>query len=63
MRNISDVITKMQDIALGNDGPVFDSLEHVKKSAMFTAPEQMYVRWEQIHDIICDKFPEQPNSF
>ena len=45
MRNISDVITKMQDIALGNDGPVFDSLEHVKKSAMFTAPEQMYVRW------------------
>jgi len=58
MRNILDVIEKMQDIALGNDENLVGRLDYIKRSAMFTSPEQMYVRWEYIHNLIEDRFPQ-----
>ena len=61
MRNIAEVIDLM--IAeIPNNYPNKDifisQLESIKLAAMFTAPEIMSFRWQQVYDVLISKIGE-----
>lgn len=59
MRDFEKVITQIIDI-LGNNGlgecRLATELNRVRKSSRYTAPELMYIRWGEAHEMLCDAF-------
>lgn len=55
MRRLEDVIDQIIAIATNDD--LMNGLSRIKYDASYTAPEVMYIRWKQTHELLCEYFP------
>ena len=59
MRNFEEVITQIIDILVLNgcgNSRLATNLRRVKNDSGYTAPELMYLRWNEVYDLLCDNF-------
>lgn len=52
MRNIKDVADQINEVAKNEE--LKQELDRIVKDSKFTAPEGMYIRWGEMHDILID---------
>lgn len=59
MRNIKDVIKLIgNSVVTSEKSDEFqDSLDRILKKLFFTAPEAMYLRWDELQDVIFEYLP------
>lgn len=60
-RSIVKVIEQLSN-QIQPQSPIIESIERIKRDAGFTAPEIMYVRWEELHSLLLEEFPVNPPS-
>lgn len=55
MRNIGTVAKTLQTLFQSEDAK--SDIERVIRNATFTAPEAMYIRWQELHDVMLQHLP------
>lgn len=61
MRNIIDVANQMKDMFESKKTKA--EIDKVIRSVRVTAPEIMYERWAQLHDLMLNKFSEDKKQW
>lgn len=62
MRDIIKIMDEMIPYATNKEN-FSDKVEKLKKSVWYTAPENLGLRWRQLHDYMCDDIPENEEDW
>ena len=65
MRNFKDVITQIINILIRNgleQSELTIQLNKLIKDAKYTAPEMMYIKWNQAHELLCKNLLNENNK-
>ena len=62
MRDLTNVINKIIEIVPKSEEDIVLTLEDIKGSISFSAPELMYMWWEETHDALIDCISENPTE-
>lgn len=54
MRELPNVINEMLEVIPNDYQYLIKALNNVKKDIGFTAPENMLIRWDAVHETLCD---------
>lgn len=61
MRDISVVAEQMKKYIENNDDVI--EIDKILKSAIFTSPESMYLKWNQLHEVMTTCLPDNNKDF
>lgn len=65
MRNFKDVITQIINILTQHgfqESALVIQLNKLIKDAKYTAPEMMYIKWNQAHELLCENLLNDNNK-
>jgi len=62
MRDLTNVINDIIEVIPKSKECIVSTLEDIKDSVGFSAPELMYMWWEETHDALIDCISENPTE-
>lgn len=60
MRSLVEVIDKMKEVIPACEGSMLTCLNTARSSALFAAPELMYIFWNEVAECLEDRFGHLP---